>query len=315
VLLLDINLINICKKYGDFEALKNITFDIKKNSITSIVGLNGSGKTTLVKCLSTLLIFDSGDIVFFGEKFTYKNYKRFRRNISLLLDASHNLYLNLTLLQNIKYFLELHKSSFKSKKSLVDYYLELFSLHEHKDKLVSSLSKGMQQKTALIIALSQDSNLVILDEPNLALDLETLDLLKKILKKESIKKTILLTTQDIKLIEDISDYLVILDNGKLKFSGKMEKFYLLFDKATYTFYLDRELSNKIKSKLSVLGRDVKFINTIIKGNFKKHDFDKILSILKEDQYKVLDIKMHGDFENNILKVLDDGSNKKNVSII
>ena len=188
-------------------------------------------------------------------------------------------------------------------------------MHEHKDKLVSSLSKGMQQKTALIIALSQDSNLVILDEPNLALDLETLDLLKKILKKESIKKTILLTTQDIKLIEDISDYLVILDNGKLKFSGKMEKFYLLFDKATYTFYLDRELSNKIKSKLSVLGRDVKFINTIIKGNFKKHDFDKILSILKEDQYKVLDIKMHGDFENNILKVLDDGSNKKNVSII
>jgi len=62
---LSIKLVNVCKQYGDFKALTNINFEIKRNAVTSIVGHNGSGKTTLVKCLSTLLLFESGKIEFF----------------------------------------------------------------------------------------------------------------------------------------------------------------------------------------------------------------------------------------------------------
>jgi len=152
---LSIKVINICKQYGNFKALNDISFEIKKNTITSIVGHNGSGKTTLVKCLSTLLIYESGKIDFFGEEYSYKNFKHIRKRISLLLDASRNLYFNLTLLQNIKYFLGINKTSFKQKEDIINHFLERFSLIEHKNKLVSSLSKGMQQKTALIIALTQ----------------------------------------------------------------------------------------------------------------------------------------------------------------
>lgn len=161
------------------------------------------------------MLFESGIIEFFGEEYSYKNYNQFRRRISLLLDASRNLYLNLTLQQNIKYFLEIKKTSFKKKEELVNHYLECFSLVEQRNKLVSSLSKGMQQKTALIIALAQESEFVVLDEPNLGLDLEALSILKDILRKEAIKKTIVLTTQDVKLIEDVSDYLSVLNRGTL----------------------------------------------------------------------------------------------------
>lgn len=170
---------NLNKKFGDFVALNNINLEIKKNTIVSIVGPNGSGKTTLVKCLSTLLLFDDGEIEFLGEKFEYNKYKNFRKRISVLLDSSRSLYFNLTVMQNIQYFLEIKGTNFKDKKDIINYYINEFSLEQHTDKLISSLSRGMQQKTALIIALTQNSDLLILDEPNLGLDLNSLSTLKK----------------------------------------------------------------------------------------------------------------------------------------
>lgn len=311
---MSIKVINICKQYGNFKALNDISFEIKKNTITSIVGHNGSGKTTLVKCLSTLLIYESGKIDFFGEEYSYKNFKHIRKRISLLLDASRNLYFNLTLLQNIKYFLGINKTSFKQKEDIINHFLERFSLIEHKNKLVSSLSKGMQQKTALIIALTQESDLVILDEPNLGLDLEALRTLKDILREEVTKKTIILTTQDIKLIEDVSEFLTILNKGRLVFSGTMNNFNSLSDKRVCSFYLDKVPTESIKIKIANIGSDIQCKDNVMHGNFKKENIDLVLNILKKENYKVLDIKTHEGFENSLITVLKDRSNNKDASV-
>jgi len=148
---LSIKISNLGKCYGDFKALDNVSLEVHKNSINSIVGHNGSGKTTLVKCLSTLLLFDSGSIEFFGEKFDYRHYNKFRKRISLLLDASRNLYLNLTLLQNVKYFLQIKGTNFNEKKQLVDYYLEQFSLTEHKINLCRLYLKVCNKRRHLLL--------------------------------------------------------------------------------------------------------------------------------------------------------------------
>jgi ABC-2 type transport system ATP-binding protein len=108
----------------------------------------------------------------------------------------------------------------------------------------------MQQKTALIIALAQESEFVVLDEPNLGLDLEALSILKDILRKEAIKKTIVLTTQDVKLIEDVSDYLSLLNRGTLVYSGTMDNFNSLSEKIVCSFHVDNVLTEDIKSKIS-----------------------------------------------------------------
>lgn len=221
--------------------------------------------------------------------------------------------LNLTLQQNIKYFLEIKKTSFKKKEELVNHYLECFSLVEQRNKLVSSLSKGMQQKTALIIALAQESELVVLDEPNLGLDLEALSILKDILRKEAIKKTIVLTTQDVKLIEDVSDYLSVLNRGTLVYSGTMDNFNSLSEKIVCSFHVDNVLTEDIKSKISSISINTKYKEKVIHGNFKKETIDTILNMLKDENYRVIDIKTYGGFENNLDTALNDRRNKINVS--
>jgi len=197
---------------------------------------------------------------------------------------------------------------------LINYYLERFSLTEHRNKLVSSLSKGMQQKTALIIALAQESDLVILDEPNLGLDLEALSTLKNILREEATKKTIVLTTQDIKFIEDVSDYLAVLNKGTLNFIGTMESFNSLSNKVVCSFYLDNVPSEEVKVRIGNLNSDIQYRENVIYGSFRKEDIDIILSMLKDGSYKVLDIKTYEGFENNLFTVLNDRSTIGNVSI-
>jgi len=299
---LSIKISNLGKCYGDFKALDNVSLEVHKNSINSIVGHNGSGKTTLVKCLSTLLLFDSGSIEFFGEKFDYRHYNKFRKRISLLLDASRNLYLNLTLLQNVKYFLQIKGTNFNEKKQLVDYYLEQFSLTEHKNKLVSSLSKGMQQKTALIIALSQNSDLIILDEPNLGLDLDSISVLKVILRQECKNRTVILTTQDVKLIEDVSKYLAVLDKGVLKYHGTIEQFNTLSQNIICSIYLNKEPTQKVKGEFNKIGQSMEYKGNIVYGSFSKDSLDSILKLLQRENYVVLDIKTHEGFENNLKSI-------------
>ncbi len=299
-----IELLNICKYYGNIVALKNINLVIPKNKITSIVGLNGSGKTTLVKCLSTLLLFDSGNIVFFDEDFSYNNYKNIRKKIAVLLDGSRSLYFNLTLIQNIQYFLELKGISFKSKESIIFEYLEKFDLNEHRNKLASSLSRGMQQKTSLIITLVQDADLIILDEPDLGLDLDALFTLKQILRTESKNKTILLTSQDVKLIEDVSHYISVLNKGELKYSGSMEDFNTMSKNIICTIHLDCHISNEIILELNKYSNNVQYKNNVICGSFFKDNLDDILRFLQNNNYKVKDMKTHETFEANLSTILD-----------
>lgn len=303
---------NLNKKFGDFVALNNINLEIKKNTIVSIVGPNGSGKTTLVKCLSTLLLFDDGEIEFLGEKFEYNKYKNFRKRISVLLDSSRSLYFNLTVMQNIQYFLEIKGSNFKDKKDIINYYINEFSLEQHTDKLISSLSRGMQQKTALIIALTQNSDLLILDEPNLGLDLNSLSTLKKILKEECKNKTIILTSQDVQLIEDISDYLVVLDNGKVKYNGSIDNFNSLSQVLICSIYLDKKVVNEHKADIEQFGTMIEYKDKIIYGYFHKKVFDLMLKILQDKNYRILDIKTHNVFENSLKTILNDRGINNNV---
>ena len=123
-----------------------------------------------------------------------------------MLDGSKSLYNNLTVWENIRYFLEIKRTNFILKQKEVNYYLELFDLINKKKTLVSNLSTGMRQKVSIIIAFVQDSKILLLDEPSLGLDFESVNMLKTALKKMKDEKIIIITSHDISLIEDISDY-------------------------------------------------------------------------------------------------------------
>lgn len=205
---------NIVKDYKDFK-LKNISFVIPDCSITSIIGNNGAGKTTLMKILSTLSIPNSGEIVFNDVCYNYKKFNKIRGRISVLFDSTGSLYMGLTVLQNIKYFLEISDNNYDEKEVLK--YLELFSLSSSKNKVVSKISKGMKQKVALIIALLKKSELLILDEPYLGLDYESVCLINKILIKQAKEKIIIISAQSLNPIDNPADYILKLNDGRLEY--------------------------------------------------------------------------------------------------
>ena len=211
---MNLNVENVTKKYKDFE-LNDISFAIPKCSITSIIGNNGAGKTILMKILSTLSIPNNGSITFNDIKYDYKKFNKIRSRISVLFDSTGSLYMGLTVLQNIKYFLEISNNKYDEKEVLK--YLEMFSLSLHKNKITSKISKGMKQKVALIIALLKKSELLILDEPYLGLDYESVCLINKILKDQAKEKIIIISAQTLNPIDNPADYILKLHDGKVEY--------------------------------------------------------------------------------------------------
>jgi len=201
---------------GKEKILNNINFSLPSKTVMSITGQNGSGKTTLLKCLSTLILPNTGSILFDSDKLNQGNKLGYRKKICLMLESSKSLYANLTLLQNIRFFLEINNCNYKENEGYIDYLLNAFSLEQHKNKLVSSLSRGMQQKTAITIALVPEYDLVLLDEPHIGLDQQSVETLKKELLSQSSAKSIIFTTPIETVLLEASSYNMVLENGEAK---------------------------------------------------------------------------------------------------
>lgn len=291
---------DISKNFGNFRALNNLNFDINSNCINAIVGKNGAGKTTLIKGLATLLVFDEGQIDFFGKKFVKDNYSFFRNQISISLGDSKNLYLNLTAIENIKYFLLIHKNDYNDKEQLINYYLNIFNLDNHKNKVVSKLSKGMRQKLSIIISLVKDSKVLILDEPDIGLDIESMNTLKQVLNNEKEKRTIIVTSHNLNLIKDISDKLILLDNGQVKYSGDIDGFInKLTNTITIEIYFENMLSSELKKTIKQYSKDIKFSKESFLVTIKKDDIHDMLKDILNLNNKIINIRNKDLFENTI----------------
>lgn len=287
------------KKFNDLNVLKDITLKIEKDQITSIVGSNGSGKTTFLKCIGTLLIPDSGKITY-----NQKDRKDIRKNISFLSAESNCLYNNLTILQNIRYFLEIKRIKFDKKKlEEINYYLDLFDLTSKKNTVVSKLSTGMKQKVSIIISISQDTEIILLDEPSLGLDFDSLKVLKRILFKLKKEKIIIVTSHDINLIEDISDSIIVLAKGELKYEGAMIDFKKVSPKVKVSITLDLPVSTDLKNKLKIYSNDLEYNGNNINGSLLRECLNEFLEKITSSEYKIINLETNNLFKDNFDKIL------------
>lgn len=193
---------NICKNYqaknGEIEALKNISFDIKKGEFISIIGPSGCGKSTLLSIISGLENKTSGEIYIHGR-------------IGYMLQKD-NLLEWRTIYNNVLLGLEIQKNITTENKKYVEELLKKYGLYEFKDKYPTQLSGGMRQRVALIRTLAIRPNILLLDEAFSALDYQTRLMVTedvyKILKNENI--TALMVTHDISEAISMSDRVVVL---------------------------------------------------------------------------------------------------------
>ena len=197
---------NLCKKFDNKQILNNINLTIPKGRIVGLLGKNGMGKTTLIKLMNDLLTPTSGEILINGEKPGINS----KRIISYLPERTY-LDKSMKVSQIITLFDEFYDNFNKEKaiKLLKDLDLDINSR-------ISKMSKGMQEKLQLILVMSREAKLYILDEPLGGVDPATRDyILNTILSNFSEGASVLISTHIISDIERILDDVIFIDKGEI----------------------------------------------------------------------------------------------------
>lgn len=233
-----IKVINISKKYGKKIVLNNINIDFQSGAINALLGHNGSGKTTLLKIILNLVKPTKGDIEINNQSIINK--WDYRKDIGYMAQIA-NFPENLTPNKLFELITKLRKTPPTNK----DYLIEQLNLADELNKPLKILSGGTKQKVNAVLALMFDLPILILDEPTAGLDPVASRTLKKLLLKEkSFGKTIILTSHILSDIEQLSDYIHILNDGNTIFSGSKDKLITNgnLEKAISKLYLS--ISNK-----------------------------------------------------------------------
>ncbi|NFF81610.1 ABC transporter ATP-binding protein [Clostridium botulinum] len=294
---------NLTKSYGKFHAVEDISFNVKKGSVCAILGSNGSGKTTTIKSISNLIIPDGGEIKLFGE-----DNKKSSDKITAIFEGTRNLYWRLTPPENLRYFAGIRGLGGKEIEKKIDKLLDKFNLSDKRNETVNRLSRGMQQKIAIAMTLISNTDIILLDEPTLGLDIQSFMDIKDILKdiSKNMNKTVLLSTHDMNLVQDVCDYVVILKNGKIVAQDKIESLLDMFKSMTYEIVLTEDLSEENKEDIRKLEYNFHFNNkekVIEIDIFDLRDVYGIVEKLKEKNILIKEIKQKEvDFERVYLQL-------------
>ncbi|WBW95123.1 ABC transporter ATP-binding protein [Oceanirhabdus sp. W0125-5] len=252
--ILEVN--NLSKTYtkGKKEIIKavdNISFRAYKGEILGLLGANGAGKTTTVKMICSLVKASEGTVLIDGID-NFKKRSKALKKISAVLEGNRNIYWKLTVRENLEFFSALKGIDPKKIQDKIDYYINIFNLKEKEKVIASKLSRGMQQKLAIATALISEAEVILLDEPTLGLDVKASydirRMLTEIVKKEN--KTIILTTHDMNVVEDVCDRVIIVDHGRIIAEDKIENLMRLFNVKSYNFVIEGNLSENQKLELS-----------------------------------------------------------------
>ena len=206
---------NLHKKFGKNQVLSGLDLTINDGGIFAVLGPNGSGKTTLIKSILGMVIPNKGDISVLGENI--KKNSDYRHKIDYLPQIA-NFPSNLKVKELIKMIKDLRQNTSEDK-----HLIKLFKLEPFLDKKLGNLSGGTKQKVNIVLTFMFDSPLIILDEPTTGLDPISLIRLKDLIQKEKAKgKTILITSHIMSFVEEVSDEIVFLLEGKIYFKGTIQ---------------------------------------------------------------------------------------------
>lgn len=214
-----LDVLNLCKSYGNHLVLDDISFSIRENEIVGFIGPNGAGKSTLMKCLCGLIHMDSGNVTICGHDIQSQREKALSHQASLI--ESPGLFFNMTGYENLEIFASLKNVSKDKMQQMADYT----RIGDYLKKPVSSYSLGMKQRLALSIALLSSPQFLMLDEPMNGLDPSGVFELRKELRKmvDEQGMSLLISSHQLNEIEKIADRIIYIENGKIKEVEKQEQ--------------------------------------------------------------------------------------------
>ena len=225
---------DLCKHFGAFQALKNISIEINEGEFACFLGPSGCGKTTLLRCIAGLETQSSGSIS--QKEIEISSLPPSARDFGIVFQ-SYALFPNLTVFSNISYGLINNKWGKDEIKSRVEHLLDLVGLKSHAGKYPSQLSGGEQQRVALARALATSPGLLLLDEPLSALDAKVRLYLRKQIKDlhRKLGITTIMVTHDQEEAQSMADRIFVMKDGEIIQSGTPREIY---EKANSPFIAD-----------------------------------------------------------------------------
>jgi len=212
-------------KKKKIEVLNNINLELKKGEITAILGPNGSGKTTLFKLISTLLIPNKGRVNVSGFD-TIKNPINVRKVTSFVTSEERSFYFRLTGKQNLLFFATLCNLKKRETLERIKFFSSFLKLDDHINIKYQEYSTGLKQKLNLARGLIRDFSILLLDEPIKSVDPKTSSEILEYFKETLVKKmgkTLIMTTHNIKEIENFADRFIVLNKQSVVADIKKEK--------------------------------------------------------------------------------------------
>ena len=242
-----LSLSHIQKKYDNYVASADVSFDIPKGAIFGLLGPNGAGKTTLIRMITRIIFPDSGDILFSGEHLRESHTNRIG-----YMPEERGLYKTMKVYEHLIYLARLKDLSASDAHSKVSYWIDRFDIGSWKQKKIEELSKGMAQKVQFIATVIHDPELLILDEPFSGLDPINAKLIEdEIYNLKKQGKTIIFSTHRMEQVEEICDEIVLINKGHKILSGAVAALKQQFKENKYSVHYDGELSDSFAVEFDV----------------------------------------------------------------
>lgn len=239
---------HISKKYGNFFAVKDLSFKIPEGAVYGLLGPNGAGKTTTIRMIMNIIMPDSGEI-----KVLERNMDEGMKAWIGYLPEDRGLYPKMKVDELLIFLAELKGVKGDQARKRIDYWLERFSLTEWKLKKVEELSKGMQQKIQFIVTVIHDPRLIILDEPFGGLDPVNTKLLKDVMLEMRDKGcSIVFSTHRMEQVEMICDRICLINKAEKVLEGGLAD--IKKEYGADTVVLDYEGDGKFIKSLPWIGK-------------------------------------------------------------
>ncbi len=210
---------NVTKRFGDFTAVEDLSFEVWAGRVFGFLGPNGAGKTTTIRMIVGITAPDEGKIELFGEEMSASMQDRIG-----YLPEERGLYKKMKIVDQLRYFSALKGVPRAVADKRIDFWLERMNLAEWKNKKTTDLSKGMQQKIQFISTVLHDPDLLILDEPFSGLDPVNVEFMIDVLAEfRTQEKTIIFSTHLMETAERLCHDIILINKSKKVIGGSLRE--------------------------------------------------------------------------------------------
>lgn len=299
-------------KYKKLTAVNKINFNIEEGELVGYIGENGAGKSTTIKMLTGLLTPTSGKVMVNGLV-PNENRIENNKNIGAVFGQKTQLWWDLPVIESFRLIKQMYKISEGDYRKNLKMFTEILDLEDLLEKQVKNLSLGQKMRCEIAATFLHNPKIVYLDEPTIGLDVLVKENIRKFIKDINKEKntTIILTTHDLKDIEDVCDRIILLDKGNIIYDGEKQKFKDAYGKYVTAEFVMKDKKCTISDTLNLNSVQIlEESDNNLKLQFN-HDKTTIIKIIDEiSKYcNILDIHMKEAELEDILKEIYKGAHK------